>query len=135
MPRPRCASSTPATRHEVREALAAIAGDARRAGEIVLRAHRLVRKQPVAAEPVDIARTAAEVLEFTRTRMRHAGITARLEAARRLPVVMADPIQIYQALLNLVVNAIEAMEGEAAGNRAASRHRGRTGRRRRARAA
>ena len=100
---------------EVREALEAIAGDARRAGEIILRAHRLVRKQPAAAEPVDPARIAAEVLDFTRTRLRHAGVKARLEASGTAPLVLADPIQLYQALLNLVVNAIEAMENEPAG--------------------
>ncbi|MBL0144184.1 MAG: PAS domain-containing protein [Betaproteobacteria bacterium] len=100
---------------EVREALVAIAGDARRAGEIIHRAHRLVRKQPAAAEAVDPARTASEVLDFARARLRHAGVKARLEAAGTLPRVMADPIQLHQVLLNLVVNAIEAMEGAAPG--------------------
>ncbi len=98
---------------EIREALAAIAKDARRAGEIVMRAHRLVRRQPVAAEAVDCARVAGEVLDFVRTRLRHARIEARLVAGDGLPRVMADPIQLHQALLNLVLNAIEAMEAEA----------------------
>lgn len=96
---------------EIREALAAIRDDARRAGEIILRAHRLVRKQPVAPEPVDAARVAREVLAFTRVRLRHAGVEARLDCAGALPRVLADPVQLYQALLNLVVNAIDAMEG------------------------
>ncbi|MBX3671993.1 MAG: PAS domain-containing protein [Burkholderiales bacterium] len=96
---------------EIREALTAIRDDARRAGEIILRAHRLVRKQPVAPEPVDAARIAREVLAFTRVRLRHAGVEARLDCAAALPRVLADPVQLYQALLNLVVNAIDAMEG------------------------
>ncbi len=95
---------------EVREALEAIRDDARRAGEIILRAHRLVRKQPAEAEPVDAGRVAADVLEFTRVRLRHAGVAARLEGPEGLPRVTADPIQLYQAILNLVVNAIESME-------------------------
>lgn len=99
---------------EIREALEAISADARRAGEIILRAHRLVRRQPAAAEAVDCARIAADVLEFTRTRLRHAGVKTRLDAPASLARVMADPIQIYQAYLNLVVNAIEAMESEPA---------------------
>ncbi|HQW39500.1 MAG TPA: ATP-binding protein, partial [Usitatibacteraceae bacterium] len=96
---------------EIREALTAIRDDARRAGEIILRAHRLVRKQPVAPEPVDAARVAREVLAFTRVRLRHAGVEARLDCPVALPRVLADPVQLYQALLNLVVNAIDAMEG------------------------
>lgn len=96
---------------EIREALTAIRDDARRAGEIILRAHRLVRKQPVAPEPVDAARVAREVLAFTRVRLRHAGVQASLDCATALPRVLADPVQLYQALLNLVVNAIDAMEG------------------------
>ncbi|MBK6980551.1 MAG: PAS domain-containing protein [Betaproteobacteria bacterium] len=97
---------------EVREALQAIAGDGRRAGEIVLRAHRLVRKQPAQAEQVDPAQVAAEVLAFTRTRLRHAGVKTVLEADETAPKVVGDAIQLYQALLNLVVNAIEAMESQ-----------------------
>ncbi|MGE0358459.1 MAG: ATP-binding protein [Burkholderiales bacterium] len=99
---------------EVREALLEIAGDARRAGEIVLRAHRLVRKQPAQAEAVDPAQIAAEVLAFTRTRLRHAGIKASVDAGKAVPRVLGDPIQLHQALLNLVVNAIEAMESQPA---------------------
>jgi len=99
---------------EIRDALQAIRDDARRAGEIILRAHRLVRKQPAAAEPVDASRIAADVLAFTRVRMRHAEVEARLEAGAGLPLAQADPVQLYQAILNLVVNAIEAMEGNPA---------------------
>ena len=99
---------------EVRDALEAIAADARRAGEIILRANRLVRKQPAAAEPVDPVNTASEVLDFTRARLRHAGVKARLDAPGALPRVLGDPIQLYQALLNLVLNAIEAMESAPA---------------------
>lgn len=99
---------------EVREALEAIREDARRAGEIILRAHRLVRKQPVAAEPVDAGRIAAEVLEFTRVRLRHARVASTLDCPGSLPPVTADPVQLYQAVLNLVLNAIEAMEDNPA---------------------
>jgi PAS domain S-box-containing protein len=99
---------------EVKEALEAIASDGRRAGEIVLRARRLVRKQPARPEPVDPVEVAREVLAFTGARLRHAGIAAALEHDHALPRIPADPVQLHQMLLNLVVNAIEAMEGEPA---------------------
>jgi PAS domain S-box-containing protein len=97
---------------DVREALESIIADGRRAGEIILRARRLVRNQPVQAEVVSPAAVAAEVLAFTRTRLRHARVEATLEGARSPARVRIDPVQLYQAVLNLVVNAIEAMEGE-----------------------
>ncbi len=100
---------------EVREALEAIAGDARRAGEIILRARRLVRKQPALAERVDASAVVSEVLAFTRTRLRHAGITVSYDHDT-VPRVVTDPVQLHQAILNLVLNAIEAMEGEPAGH-------------------
>ena len=96
---------------EIREALEAIRDDARRAGEIILRAHRLVRKQPAEAGQVDAGRVAADVLEFTRVRLRHAHVEADLDCPAAVPLVTGDPVQLYQAVLNLVVNAIEAMEG------------------------
>ncbi len=99
---------------EVKDALEAISSDARRAGEIVLRARRLVRKQPAMAERIDPAAVAREVLALTRTRLRHANITADLLRPGRPPSVQVDPVQLHQVLLNLVVNAIEAMEGEPA---------------------
>jgi len=97
---------------DVREALESIIADARRAGEIIHRAHRLVRKQPAAAQAVDPGEVAAEVLAFTRTRLRHAGVRARLENRAKDARVTFDPVQLHQAILNLVMNAIEAMESE-----------------------
>ena len=73
-----------------------------------------MRKQPVAAEPVDAGRIAAEVLEFTRVRLRHARVASTLDCPGSLPPVTADPVQLYQAVLNLVLNAIEAMEDNPA---------------------
>jgi two-component system, cell cycle sensor histidine kinase and response regulator CckA len=99
---------------EVRAALEAIAADSRRAGEIVLRARRLVRKQPTARESTDPAAIASEVLAFAGARLRQAGVLAGLEADPKLPRITVDPVQLHQALLNLAVNALEAMEAEPA---------------------
>jgi PAS domain S-box-containing protein len=96
---------------EVRDALQAIAADAHRAGEIILRARRLVRNQPVKVESVDAMAVAAEVLAFARARLREAGVSTALEG-KPAPRVVADPIHLHQALLNLVLNAAEAMEAE-----------------------
>lgn len=97
---------------DVREALESIVADGRRAGEIILRAHRLVRNQPARAEVVSPSEVAAEVFAFLKTRLRHAGVEPVLEGTRSKALVRIDPVQLYQALLNLVVNAIEAMESD-----------------------
>lgn len=94
---------------ELRQGLEHIATQALRAGDVISHLRSLVRKgtQERTAVPVgDVVRDAVRLAEVD-ARVR--GFAIRLDLDRHLPVVLADPIQIQQVLLNLIRNGMEAM--------------------------
>src|SRR5262249_29160152 len=58
---------------------------------------------------VDLNETAREVLALSTTELRRHGIVPRTDLAEGLPLVSADRVQVQQVILNLVLNAAEAM--------------------------
>jgi signal transduction histidine kinase len=62
--------------------------------------------------PVDLARVAEEVLELVRAQRRYAGVVFRVEVAGEVPPALADRAAVAQMLLNLVVNAGDAVRPE-----------------------
>jgi PAS domain S-box-containing protein len=96
---------------EVSEAVGRIVRDGRRASDILGRIRALVRRAPPRKEPLDINDTIAEVLTLTRAELRRHRIAGRTQFATELPAVPGDRVQVQQVLLNLVLNAIEAMSG------------------------
>jgi PAS domain S-box-containing protein len=83
--------------------------DANRASEVISRLRAMfARKQP-AMEPVDLNQAAAEVLALSSGELLGAGVTVRTDFAEALPLVLGDRIQLQQVILNLVLNAIDAM--------------------------
>src|SRR5437899_8142378 len=93
----------------VREALAAIVKDGDRAAEVITRIRALLSRSSVAHEPCDLARVIREVHSLVRPELGRHGITLEMSLARDVPAVMGDRIQLQQVLLNLVMNAAEAM--------------------------
>ncbi|MBP2293313.1 sensor histidine kinase [Azospirillum rugosum] len=88
----------------------AIAEQAERAGEIIARIREFVRKRAARLEPMglnDAVRTATCLCEG---RARSGGIPITLTLADDLPPVLGDRVQIEQVVLNLVKNALDAME-------------------------
>jgi signal transduction histidine kinase len=67
------------------------------------------KKVPAAKEPVDINEIIQEVLALTQTELQREGVSLRTQFADNLPIVIGDKIQLQQVILNLVINAIEAM--------------------------
>jgi len=109
--------ATSAADGELNEALGDIAGDAERAGSIVRRVRAMVRKQPGERQPVDINATVTGVTTMLRRDMAQADIALELRLAEDLPRVLADAVQLQQVVLNLVVNAYQAMADVADGPR------------------
>ena len=88
--------------------------DANRASEVISRLRAMfARKQP-AMEPVDLNQAAGEVLALSAGELQGAGVVVRTDFATALPTVLGDRIQLQQVILNLVLNAIDAMRSVGA---------------------
>lgn len=108
----RLAAATPSGAEEdVREALAQISQQALRAGEIIRRLRALVQNRETRVETADINELVREVLGFIHSDARLHEVRLAPELGTDLPKVSVDRIQIQQVLLNLLRNAIEAVDG------------------------
>jgi PAS domain S-box-containing protein len=96
---------------EAREAIRRIVRDGNRASGVIARTRALFKKAPAAKEPFDINEIIQEVLAITQAELQRNRVSLRTEFATDVPMVTGDKIQLQQVMLNLVVNAIEAMNG------------------------
>ncbi|HEX3996678.1 MAG TPA: ATP-binding protein, partial [Acetobacteraceae bacterium] len=94
---------------EVRVALTRIVKDGIRAGDVIGRIRELIKKAPPRNDPVDINEAIREVIELTRGEAIKTGVTVQTHLAVGLPLIHGDRVQLQQVMLNLIVNAVEAM--------------------------
>ena len=97
---------------ELRDALGDIADDGKRAGEVIRRVRALLQKGDLDRAPLDINEIIKEVLSLVRSDLGGNGITVQTDLAPDLPSLLGGRIQIQQVVLNLVLNALEAMEDQ-----------------------
>jgi len=102
---------------EVREALACVVGDADRAGEIIDRIRDHISKAPPRKARFDLNHAIDEVIVLGRSAMTKNGVSVQTRLAERLFPVEGDRVQLQQVILNLVLNAVEAMGSVEAGPR------------------
>ena len=102
---------------EVREALACIVGDADRAGEIIGRIRDQIRKAPPRKACFDLTDAIDEVIVLGRSAITKNGVLVQTRLAEGLFPVRGDRVQLQQVILNLVLNAVEAMSAVEAGPR------------------
>jgi C4-dicarboxylate-specific signal transduction histidine kinase len=103
----------PPALEEVREALGRIAEDGRRAGNIIGGIRALIKKAPPRQACLDINEAIREVIALTRSEAARTGVSVRTDLADGLPLIYGDRVQLQQVILNLIINAIEAMCGVA----------------------
>jgi len=102
---------------EVRQALDRIVKAGRRAGDVISRMRALVRKAPPRKDQLDINDTIREVIALTGSELHSSGTLLQTQLADGLPLVVGDRIQLQQVMLNLILNAVEAMDESNEGSR------------------
>jgi C4-dicarboxylate-specific signal transduction histidine kinase len=102
-------SAEPPNFREVDDALSLIVKEGNRAGEVVGRIRALIKRAPVRKDAVAINDAILEVIALTRTEAANNSISVRTQFAKGLPRVQGDRVQLQQVLVNLIINAIEAM--------------------------
>jgi PAS domain S-box-containing protein len=85
--------------------------DGHRASEVVTRLRALFSKKAVTTDAVDLVEAADDVIEMLRGEIRKKRIVLQMEPADDLPPVTGDRVQLQQVMLNLLLNAVEAMNG------------------------
>jgi PAS domain S-box-containing protein len=83
--------------------------DGNRASDVIKRLRALFAKKQVATEPLDLNEAAREVIAMLLGELQRHGVTLHPEFADDLPLVMGDRVQLQQVVLNLILNASDAM--------------------------
>lgn len=95
---------------EIRADLEQIAEQAERAGAIVQRLRSFVKQRRSERRPIDCNACIREVLQFSAAELAARRAEVRLQLAEPLPRVLSDPIELQQVLLNLLRNALDALD-------------------------
>ena len=94
---------------QVSQALDDIIKDGRRVSDVIDRIRALVKRRPLRREPVDINEVITETVALTRGEMLKNHIALETQLASHLPQIRGDRVQIQQVIMNLMMNAVEAM--------------------------
>jgi PAS domain S-box-containing protein len=110
-------SARPPNLEEVREAFERVIKDGMRAGDVIGRVRNLVKKAPPRNDPLDVNEMLLEVVALTRSELLRNGVSLQTQLSEGLPLIHGDRVQLQQLMLNLILNAIEAMSEVSEGSR------------------
>ena len=99
----------PPDREEVRQALMSIVQEGHRGGDVIDRIRGIIKKGPARQERIEINGLISEVIALVRGEAAKNGASVQTELVEGLPLILGDRVQIQQVLLNLIINALEAM--------------------------
>ena len=91
--------------------------ESRRASEIISRIRDMAKKAPPRKDWLDVNETIHEVIALAQSGVQRNGVVLQTQLSNDVPLILADRIQLQQVILNLVMNAIEAMSGTVHGPR------------------
>ncbi len=98
--------------HEVETAIARIIAEGRRAGEIVRRVRDFLSKAPAPRQSLQAGTLLADAVELVRHEFTREEVDVRISVADDLPALHGDRVQLEQILVNLLVNACQALAGQ-----------------------
>ncbi|MGZ5648178.1 MAG: PAS domain S-box protein [Usitatibacter sp.] len=101
--------AAPANLGEARAATTRIIRDGSRASEVIKRIRVFLTRGRLASAPLDLGEVCAEVVGMVRFDANARGVALEMSPATPVPLVMGDRVQLQQVLLNLIMNAIEAL--------------------------
>jgi PAS domain S-box-containing protein len=101
---------TPPAYDEVHAALDRVISDSHRASEVFDSIRALFRKTDQAREPIDVSQIILEAVQSLNGELRDHGVTTHTELMSELPLIEGQRNQLQQVIINLIQNAIEAME-------------------------
>jgi signal transduction histidine kinase len=96
---------------EARQSASLVIADGHRAGEIIARIRALAKKAPPQKDWLDLNETIGEVIAMARNAVQRNRVLLQTQLANDLPLILGDRVQLQQVILNLLINAIEAMSG------------------------
>jgi len=110
-------ATEPADLGEARLALGAIIKEATRARDVIDRIRALARKAPPRKDRLDVNEIIQEVIALTRSEVQRHRVALQTELLSDLPPISGDRVQLQQVVLNLIINAIEALNEVSEGPR------------------
>jgi C4-dicarboxylate-specific signal transduction histidine kinase len=102
---------------QVRECLTDIVADDKRAGDVINRLRGLLRKEQFHASVVDLNEVVDDVIRLVRNDALLRGASVVFEPFLGLPPILGDRVRVYQVVLNLIVNGLEATAARPPGTR------------------
>jgi PAS domain S-box-containing protein len=99
---------------EVRESLLHIVENDKRAGEVIRRLRAMLRKEQTDYQPLLVNEVVHDVLRLVSSDLVNRNVSTVIDLAPALPFVLGDRVQLQQVLLNLIVNACDAMSVQKA---------------------
>jgi PAS domain S-box-containing protein len=105
----------PPNLEEVRRDLGFIVESGVRASEVINRIRALVKKAPPRKDRLEINEAILQVIALAKSEITNNHVSVQTQLAETLPAIQGDRVQLQQVILNLLINAIEAMSGMSEG--------------------
>jgi PAS domain S-box-containing protein len=110
-------SQDPVDMEEIRQILQDIAHDDKRAGDVIKHLRALLKKDEGLMQTISVNDLVAQVLALAHSDLILKDVAVSKQLGYELPAIYGDPVQLQQVLLNLIINACEAMSGKPTGDR------------------
>ena len=107
----------PTDTEAVRRLLACIVKDGMRAGDLVNRSRALIKKPPPRRDCLEINALTLTAIDLANDDLVTNGVSVRRKLAKDLPRVQGDRVQLLQVIVNLIINAIDAIDPQATTSR------------------